>query len=250
MWLAQAAIATLVHGVMAVGLYHGAWDAAVCIVGILLDILAVYALWLTMYLRGPWECDGRFLAKSFIGLSLGVWGFVAMFRSIALHDVAIWGTSFGFLRYLERLDLAPDLVVNDVPEEMLLVVLVIAAIALALVALYFLAGILWSMPGGEVLSMIAVVAALRAVEYLKHRNGSPADRLSLAERNLSELCLHAFVKGWLGALLMLILIESTLPLAWVYLAWSYAHDVFLRQSLWSKVSPSIEGVAPVSARSS
>ncbi len=43
-WYAAAFTATLVHGVMVAGLLAGFWDAGVCIVGIVLDSLAAYAL--------------------------------------------------------------------------------------------------------------------------------------------------------------------------------------------------------------
>ena len=99
-------MATGVHGLMVAGLVAGFWDAGVCIVGILLDSLAAYGLWLAVYLkrRPAGTGDLRMLAKSFIGISFGVWGFIAMFRAITLRDTAFFATSFALLKYIDLSD--------------------------------------------------------------------------------------------------------------------------------------------------
>lgn len=234
-------MATAVHGVMVAGLVSGFWDAGVCIVGIVLDSLAAYGLWLALYLRRRPRGteDLRMLAKSFIGVSLGVWGFVAMFRSVTLRDTAFIATSFSFLKYVDLgdvLDIGFD-------EDTVLVLLVIVALILLLVSLYFLAQILLAMPAGDVTSIAAVVLALRIVEMFNYRRAEAADaeKLAEAERNLRELCLHVFVKGWFGAFLMLLIAFTALPMGWSYLAWSYAHDLLLRPWLWQKFGARLAG---------
>ena len=93
------------------------------------------------------------------------------------------------------------------------------------------------------LTIIAVVLALRIVELVNYRRAeTPADgKLAETEANLAELCLHVFVKGWFGAFLMLVLAFTTLPMGWAYLAWSYAHDLTLRPWLWRRYGPRLSG---------
>jgi hypothetical protein len=246
--LAAAFMATLVHGLMAAGLWSGFWDAGVCIVGILLDSLAAYGLWLAVYLkrRPAGRGDFRMLAKSFIGLSLGVWGFVAMFRAITIRDVGFLSTSFAFLKYLDLGDVL-NLAGNVGDEDGLLLLLLLLAAWLLLVALFFLAQILFSMPGGQVASLLMCVVALRAAEMFNIRQGQGAevDQAALAETNLAELCLHVFVKGWFGALLMYLIVFSELPMGWVYLGWSYLHDLVLRPWVWRGFGARVMGSPPV-----
>jgi hypothetical protein len=113
------------------------------------------------------------------------------------------------------------------------------AAVLLLISLYFFAQILWSMPGGEVASLAICVAVLRVVELLNDRRSGDvgAQRAATAERNLAELCLHVFVKGWVGALVILVVAQTAWPMAWAYLAWSYGHDLLLRPWLWAKFGP-------------
>ena len=239
MRIAETLMATAVHGVMVAGLLAGFWDAGACIVGILLDSLAAYGLWFALYLRRrPGGSDDfRMLAKSFIGLSFGVWGFIAMFRAITLRDTAFMATSFAVLKYLDVGD-ALDML-GGFDEDGLLLLLVLIAAALLLVSLYFLAQILLAMPGGELASIFLCVAALRIVEVLNARRDAAdaAQSVAIAERNLAELCLHVFVKGWVGAFVMLVVAGTAWPMAWAYLAWSYAHDLLLRPWLWRKLEP-------------
>ncbi len=185
--------------------------------------------------------------KSFVGLSLGVWGFIAMFRSITFRDTALVAASFGLLKYLDLGDVLD--MAGGMDEDGLLLLLVVVAAALLLVALYFLAEILLSMPGGEVASIVACVVALRIVDVLNDRRSEAAgaERIEAVQRNLAELSLHVFVKGWVGAFLMLLFALSPLPMAWVYLAWSYAHDLLLREWLWRRLAPRLAGIAPVPA---
>src|SRR5262245_5329811 len=168
-WLAGAVMATIIHGVMVAGLVSGFWDAGVCIVGIVLDSLAAYGLWLTLYLkrRQRGTDDFRMLAKSFIGVSLGVWGFIAMFRSITLRDTAFIASSFSFLKYIDLGDVLEGL--GGFDEDAMLVLLLIVAVILLLVALFFLAQILIAMPAGDVVSILAVVVGLRVVELFNYR---------------------------------------------------------------------------------
>src|SRR5258706_7663434 len=128
-WFAAAITASLVHGVMVAGLLAGFWDAGVCIVGILLDSLAAYGLWLTLYLRRRpvGSGDFRMLAKSFIGLSLGVWGFIAIFRSITLRDTSIIAASFAFLKYLDLGDVLQVVGQADSLEDAALMLLLLVA---------------------------------------------------------------------------------------------------------------------------
>ena len=245
MRIADPLMATAVHGLMVAGLLAGFWDAGACIVGILLDSLAAYGLWLAVYLkrRPAGSGDFRMLAKSFIGISFGVWGFIAMFRAITLRDTAFFATSFAVLKYLDLTD------VLDVglDEDGLLLLLVLMAAWLLLVSLYFLAQIVLAMPGGQVASLVACVLAVRAFEMLDdgRKIGADADRASVAQRNLAELCLHIFVKGWVGALLMLVVTFSSLPMVWAYLAWSYAHDLLLRPWLWGWLGPRLVQLQPL-----
>ena len=237
-------MATAVHGLMVAGLVAGFWDAGVCIVGILLDSLAAYGLWLAVYLkrRPAGTGDLRMLAKSFIGISFGVWGFIAMFRAITLRDTAIFATSFAVLKFLDP----TDLVNVGMDEDGLLFLFVLMAAWLLLVSLYFLAQILLAMPGGQVASLVACVLAMRGFEMLNdgRKSGADADRGGVAQRNLAELCLHIFVKGWVGALLMLVISFSSLPMGWAYLAWSYAHDLLLRPWLWGWLGPRLVQLQP------
>jgi hypothetical protein len=223
------------------GLLAGIWDAGLCIVGILLDSLAAYALWLALYLkRRPGGAgDYRMLAKSFIGISFGVWGFIAMFRAITIRDTAFFAASFALLKYVDLSDLVD--VAGGLDEDSVLFILVLLAAALLLTSLFFLAQILIAMPAGQVASIVACVAALRVVEIFNDRRSGDeeADKAAVAERNMAELCLHVFVKGWFGALLMYVIAFSTLPMGWAYLVWSYAHDLVLRPWLWRVFGPHV-----------
>jgi len=233
-------MATVVHGVMVGGLVAGVWDAGACIVGILLDSLAAYCIWLTIYLRrrGLDPRNSYNVARSFIGLSLGVWGFIAMFRSITLRDVSIIATSFAVLKYIDPEILFELVGGADSIDEVVFILVLLLAVWLLLVSLYFLAQILWAMPFGQLAAVVASVAAIRATEvYNWNRSGAEDDRIALAERNIAELALHVFVKGWLGALLIFLITFSEIHLGWAYLIWSYFHDLVLRPWVWSRYGP-------------
>jgi len=245
-WLAEALMPTVVHGVMVAGLLSGFWDPGVCIVGILLDGLAAFALWFAVQAagRGPW--DRRALGMSFIGLSIGVWGFIAMFRAINLQDTAFLAMNFAVLKYLDPSMLE---VASGLDGDAALVVLVILAAALLLVSLYFLGEILFAMPIGDVASLAACVLVLRIVELLGNYGRIKSDEIEgrIAQQEMSALGLHLFVKGWVGALLIYLGSFTDLPVVWTYLGWSFAHDLVIRPLL-GRMLPGDPIQAPQQAR--
>lgn len=238
-WVTAAVTATLIHGATAGGLLLGRWDAGESLVGILLDSLVAYALWLIVYLRLRPSGAGvrEVLAKTFVGLSLGVWGFIAMFRAITLRDTALLAINFGMLEVLGNIGDALD-------NELGAVLIVIVAAVLLLASLYFLGKIVVLMSIADLAFLGGSIALLRVIELLRylrrHASSSFTDKVSDAEDHLSELCLHVFVKGWAGALLMYALVDTNLSLVWVYLAWSYGYDLLLRRWLWHSLGAGVK----------
>jgi hypothetical protein len=235
--IASVLTALLVHGTMAAGFAFGVWDAGASVVGVLLDSLVAYALWLAVYLRLRPPQDGRneVLIKTFIGLSFGVWGFIGMFRAITLKDTAFLAINAAVLEGLGSIGDAGDGAV---------VILVIVAAVLLIASLFFLGKILIGMAVLDLVWIAAGVAVFRIGEiarYVKrHADSTKEEKVEDAEDHLAELCLHVFVKGWAGAIIMFFLVGLSFELLWVYLAWSFLHDVVVRPLLWNKVGGGVK----------
>jgi hypothetical protein len=234
-WLGDAVSASLVHGTMVAGLLLGFWDASACVVGILLDNLFAYVVWLFVYLRLRPGYTRETLTKTFVGLSLGIWGYIAMFRAITLSDTAFLAMNFAVLKHVDVLGNLAD-VAGGLDGDAIAVVFVILAAILLLVSLYFLGEIMLAMPVADLSLIAASVALLRFVDvvYYQRRHSASIDdeKIDDAEKQLSELCLHVFVKGWVGALMMYLFTGTGWSMVWIYLGWSYAYDLLLRPLLW------------------
>lgn len=228
-----AAIATtLVHVGMVAGVVFGRWDAGGSVVGVLLDSLVAYVLWLGVYLHlRPKGGTKEVMAKTFVGLSLGVWGFIAMFKAVTLKDASILAVTWGILEGASN--------IGSIDGDGAAILLVILAVVLLVASLFFLGQILVGMSPVDVGFLGASVLVLRGIQvarYLaRHTDSSVSEKIIDAEDHLSELCLHVFAKGWTGALIMIVFVELEVPLIWVYLAWSWAYDVFLRDWLWRRL---------------
>ena len=218
--------AAAVHSLMLAGLLMGRWNAGATVVGVLLDSLVAYALWLYVYLRlRPVEGVKEVLAKTFIGLSLGVWGFIGMFRAISLKDSALLAVTTAVLQGAGSL--------GDIDGDGAVIVLLIIAVLLFIASLYFLGKILITMAPADLCWLGLGVAVFRVIEVWRAvrrlRSATFSDKVTDAEERLSELCLHVFVKGWFGAIAMSLFVGVSFDLVWVYLAWSFVYDAVLRR---------------------
>ena len=223
--LTAAMTTTVMHVGMVVGVVVGRWDAGGSVVGVLLDSLVAYVLWLGVYLHlRPQGGTKEVMAKTFVGLSLGVWGFIAMFKAVTVKDASILAITWGILEG------ASD--IGSIDGDA-------AGILLLIASLFFLGQILVGMSPIDVGVLGVSVLVLRGIQVARyvarHSNSSVSDKITDAEDHLSELCLHVFAKGWTGALIMYFFVELEVPLIWVYLGWSWAYDVFLRDWLWGKL---------------
>lgn len=230
--VAAVVTALVIHGAMAAGLYAGRFGGGATVLGIALDSLVAYVAWLALYLRLRPDRKGvrELLVKTFVGLSLGVWGYIAMFRAISFKDTVLLSANAAVLEGLGS--------VGNIDGDGAAVIIVIVAIALMIASLYFLGKIMVELPPTEVGWVVAGVVVIRIYELaryvMRHRDTSKDEKLDDAEDHLAELCLHVFVKGWFGALLMTFLVDAPFALAWFYLAWSCLYDVLLRAWLWRK----------------
>jgi hypothetical protein len=230
--IAAVITAVIVHAAMGAGVLLGRFDGGAAMLGVLLDSLVAYVAWLFLYLRLRPEGKGvrELVAKTFVGLSLGVWGFIAMFRAITLRDTVLLSANGAILEGLSGL--------SGVDGDGAAIILVILAIALMIASLYFLGKIMVAMSPVDVAWVGVGVVVIRVFELaryvMRHRDTAHTEKLEDAEDHLSELCLHVFVKGWFGALLMTILVDVPFALVWIYLAWSCLYDVLLRAWLWRK----------------
>jgi hypothetical protein len=230
--LTAAITTTVMHVGMVVGVVFGRWDAGASVVGVLLDSLVAYVLWLGVYLRlRPQGGTTEVVAKTFIGLSLGVWGFIAMFKAVTVKDASILAITWGILEG------ASD--IGSIDGDAAGILLLILAVVLLIASLFFLGQILVGMSPVDVGFLGVSVVVLRGIQVARyvarHQNSSVSDKITDAEDHLSELCLHVFAKGWTGALIMYVFVELDVPLIWVYLAWSWTYDVFLRTWLWGQL---------------
>jgi hypothetical protein len=230
--LTAALTTTIMHVGMVVGVVLGRWDAGASVVGVLLDSLVAYVLWLGVYLYlRPRGGTKEVMAKTFVGLSLGVWGFIAMFKAVTVKDASILAVTWGILEGASHL--------GDIDGDAAGILLVILAAVLLIASLFFLGQILVGMSPVDVAFLGVSVVVLRGIQvarYLaRHRDSTVSDKITDAEDHLSELCLHVFAKGWTGALIMYFFVELEVPLIWVYLGWSWAYDVFLRDWLWGRL---------------
>ncbi len=224
-------MSSFIHGSMAAGFVFGRWEGGQTLLGILLDSLIAYVLWLFIYVRLRPVGRGvlEVMAKTFVGLSCGVWGFIGMFRAITAHDASLLAANVAIFEVIGNLGDALD---NDVGA----VIVVIIAAALLVASLYFLAKMLVVTPWTNVAGLVGSIVVMRLVQVVRywrrHRENSFTEKVNDAEDHLSELCLDVFVKGWGGALIMYMLVDVDLSLTWIYLVWSYAHDLLLRRWLW------------------
>ncbi len=230
--LTAAVTTTVMHVGMVVGVVFNRWDAGASVVGVLLDSLVAWVVWLGVYLHlRPTSGTKEVMAKTFVGLSLGVWGFIAMFKAVTVEDVSLLAVTWGILEGASNL--------GGIDGEAGGILLVILAVVLLIASLFFLGQILVDMSPVDVGFLSASVVVLRGIQvarYLaRHKHGTVSEKIIDAEDHLSELCLHVFTKGWTGALIMGLFVELEVPLIWVYLAWSWAYDVFLREWLWSRL---------------
>jgi len=228
-----AAIATtLMHVGMVTGVIFGRWDAGGSVVGVLLDSLVAYVLWLGVYLHlRPKGGTKEVVAKTFVGLSLGVWGFIAMFKAVTVKDASILAVTWGILEGASN--------IGGIDGDAAGILLLILAVVLLIASLFFLGQILVGMSPVDVGFLGASVLVLRGIQvarYLaRHKDSTTSEKIIDAEDHLSELCLHVFAKGWTGALIMIVFVEFEVPLIGVYLGWSWAYDVFLRDWLWRRL---------------
>lgn len=224
--------AVVVHAAMAAGLALGRFDGGATVLGVLLDSLVAFIAWLFLYLRlrPEGKASRELVAKTFVGLSLGVWGFIAMFRAITMRDTALLLANVSVLEGLGG--------IGNVDGEGAAILLVLLAIALMIASLYFLGKIMVEMSPVDLAWLgvgVVVIRVFELVRYvMRHRATTHAEKMADAEDHLSELCLHVFVKGWVGALLMTFLVWVPFSLVWIYLAWSCLYDVLLRAWLWRK----------------
>ena len=230
--LTAAMTTTVMHVGMVVGVVVGRWDAGASVVGVLLDSLVAYVLWLGVYLHlRPQGGTKEVMAKTFVGLSLGVWGFIAMFKAVTVKDASILAITWGILEG------ASD--IGSIDGDAAGILLLILAVVLLIASLFFLGQILVGMSPIDVGVLGVSVLVLRGIQVARyvarHSNSSVSDKITDAEDHLSELCLHVFAKGWTGALIMYFFVELEVPLIWVYLGWSWAYDVFWRDWLWGKL---------------
>lgn len=231
--IAALITAVVVHATMSAGVLLGRFDGGATVLGVLLDSLVAYVAWLYLYLR--LRPDGKaareLVAKTFVGLSLGVWGFIAMFRAITARDTVLLLANAAALEGLGDL--------GGIDGEAAAIILVIIAIALMVASLYFLGKIIVGMSPVDVAWVgvgVVVIRVFELVRYvMRHRDTSRDAQREDAEDHLSELCLHVFVKGWFGALLMTLFVDVPFALVWIYLAWSCLYDVLLRAWLWRKI---------------
>lgn len=235
--LTAAFTTTVMHVGMVVGVIVGRWDAGGSVVGVLLDSLVAYVLWLGVYLHlRPRGGTKEVMAKTFVGLSLGVWGFIAMFKAVTVKDASILAITWGILEGASH--------IGDIDGDAAGILLLILAVVLLVASLFFLGQILVGMSPVDVGFLGVSVLVLRGIQvarYLaRHRNSTVSDKITDAEDHLSELCLHVFAKGWTGALIMYFFVELEVPLIWVYLGWSWAYDVFLRNWLWSRLGARVK----------
>jgi hypothetical protein len=240
--------AVVVHAAMGAGFLLGRFDGGATVLGVLLDSLVAYVAWLIIYLR--LRPDGKaareLVAKTFVGLSFGVWGFIAMFRAITLRDTVLLSANAAMLDGLSGL--------SGIDGDGAAIILVLIAIALLIASLYFLGKIMVEMSPVDLAWVgvgVVIIRVFELVRYvMRHRDTSRTEKLEDAEDHLTELCLHVFVKGWFGALLMTLLVDVPFALAWVYLAWSCLYDVLLRAWLWRKFGARVRAkvVARVASR--
>lgn len=230
--LTAALTTTIMHVGMVVGVIWGRWDAGASVVGVLLDSLVAYVLWLGVYLHlRPMGGTREVMATTFVGLSLGVWGFIAMFKAVTIKDASILAVTWGIIEGASNL--------GGIDGEAGGILLLILAVVLLIASLFFLGKILVGMSPVDVGFLGVSVLVLRGIQvarYLaRHKHSTVSDKITDAEDHLSELCLHVFAKGWTGALIMFFFVELDVPLIWVYLGWSWAYDVVLRDWLWRRL---------------
>ncbi len=232
-------VTTLVHAAMVAGVLLGRWEAGGSVIGVLLDSLVAYTLWLAVYIRLRPSGGGvkEVVAKTFVGLSLGIWGVIAMFRAITLRDATLLAVNYGILEVLGNMGGAFD---NDLGG----VLLVILAAVLLVASLFFLGQILVTMSAVDLGWLGASVLVMRLIEvgrYLaRHRTSTFTEKVDDAEDHLAELCLHVFAKGWTGAVIMFFFVDVQVQLIWVYLGWSWAYDVVLRRWLWRRLGTDVK----------
>jgi len=230
--LTAAVTTTVMHVGMVLGVMFGRWDAGASVVGVLLDSLVAYVLWLGVYLRlRPQGGTREVVAKTFVGLSLGVWGFIAMFKAVTIKDASILAVTWGIIEGASNL--------GGIDGDAAGILLLILAVVLLVASLFFLGQILVGMSPVDVGILGASVVVLRGIQVVRylarHRDSTVSEKIGDAEDHLSELCLHVFAKGWTGALIMYFFVGFEVPLIGVYLAWSWAYDVLLRDWLWRRL---------------
>lgn len=237
-WAASAVTATIVHAVMLAGVLSGRFDAGASVVGVLLDSLFAYALWLIVYLRLRPSGKGvnEVLAKTFVGLSLGVWGFIAMHRALTVKDFSILAINASILEAAGSL--------GNVDGDAAGVIIVVVAAVLLIASLYFLGKVVVVMSLSQLAWLGGSIFLFRALEVgryvARHRDTSFSERVGDAEDHLAELCLHVFAKGWIGALFLSFFAASDVDLLKVYLGWSFAYDVVARRVLWTKLGGGVK----------
>ncbi len=237
-WASQALTAVIVHGVMVAGLAAGKFDAGASVVGILLDSLFAYALWLVVYLRLRPSGKGvnEVLAKTFVGLSLGVWGFIAMHRALTVKDFSILAVNASILEVAGNL--------GNVDGDGAAIVIVVVAAILLIASLYFLGKVVVVMSLSQLSWLGGSILLFRAVEVgryvARHRDTAFSDKVGDAEDHLAELCLHVFAKGWVGAIFLSFFAAVDVDLLAVYLGWSFVYDVVARRFLWAKLGGGVK----------